>query len=270
MSRVRTKLIRGAVAGLIALGASIALTHVHPFGDAGLYATRAAETPIIEHSPVPPQVLTILAVKCADCHSAQRRAPIYGRFAPVSWMMERDIVEARKAMNLSQWEGYTPDQQQTFAAKIAQQTRSHEMPPVRYRMIHWNARVDDAEIRILANWAHGSSGFSTSESNQQAGKGDPVRGKELFEKRCTGCHSLTQNHRGPRLQGVYGRISGSVADYAYSEELKKSQITWDEKSLERWLTDPDAYFPGNNMDFLMSKSQERRDLISYLKQSSGK
>ncbi|MFY9855708.1 MAG: cytochrome c family protein [Terracidiphilus sp.] len=103
-----------------------------------------------------------------------------------------------------------------------------------------------------------------------AGEGDPERGRQLFERRCTGCHSLTKNRQGPHLQGVYGRASGSVADYAYSQTLKKSRITWDEKSLEQWLTDPDAFLPGNNMDFLVSKPQERHDLISYLKQSSSK
>ena len=140
MSRVRSKLIRSAVASLIAVGASLTLARVHPFGDAGLYATKDAETPIMEHSRVPLEVRAILAAKCADCHSAQTRSPIYGRFAPGSWLMERDIVEARGAMNLSLWDTYSPDQQQTFAAKIAQQTKAREMPPVQYRMIHWDAR----------------------------------------------------------------------------------------------------------------------------------
>jgi cytochrome c len=251
-------------------GLSLALARVHPFGDAGLYAANGTPAPIMNEAHVPSAVRAILTEKCADCHSMQTRAPIYGRFAPVSWMMERDIVEARKAMNLSEWEAYTPDQQQTFAAKIAEETKAHQMPPVQYRLIHWNARVNDAEIRILAGWAHASSGPSGSESNQQAGEGDPVRGKELFEKRCTGCHSLTQNHQGPRLQGVYGSVSGSVADYDYSQTLKKSQITWDEKSLGQWLADPDSFLPGNNMDFLVPKPQERQDIISYLRQTSGR
>jgi hypothetical protein len=34
---------------------------------------------------------------------------------------------------------------------------------------------------------------------------DADHGKELFEKRCTGCHSLDQDKEGPRLKGVYGR-----------------------------------------------------------------
>ena len=33
--------------------------------------------------------------------------------------------------------------------------------------------------------------------------------------------------------------------------------------------DPDAFLPGNNMDFLVSKPQERKDLVAYFKQSVG-
>jgi cytochrome c len=93
-------------------------------------------------------------------------------------------------------------------------------------------------------------------------------GGALFVKRCTGCHALTQNHEGPRLQGVYRRTSGTVADFAYSSALSKAHVVWDDQSLEKWLTDPDAFISGNDMDFLVSKPQERRDLISYLKRSS--
>jgi cytochrome c len=183
-------------------------------------------------------------------------------------MMERDIVEARKAMNLSQWDNYSLDQQQTFAAKIAQQTRSREMPPAQYRMIHWKSQIEDGDLKELVLWARRPQALQEDETS--AVEGDPDRGKALFEKRCTGCHALTQNRQGPRLQGVFGRTSGSVEGYAYSTALKKSRIVWDEQSLEKWLTDPDAYISGNEMDFLISNSQERRDIIGYLKQSSAK
>jgi cytochrome c len=81
---------------------------------------------------------------------------------------------------------------------------------------------------------------------------------------------MAESHAGPRLQGVYGRTSGTVDGFAYSAALKKAAIVWDETSLDKWLTDPDAFVPGNGMDFLVVKAQERQDLISYLKQSSGK
>lgn len=175
-------------------------------------------------------------------------------------------------MNLALWETYSADQQQTFAAKIVQETREHEMPLLQYRLIHWNSRVADSEIRTLADWAHSlsRSGSGTGQSDSQANVGDPSRGQTVFTKRCVGCHALTANHEGPRLQGVFGRAAGSVANYAYSPSLKKAHITWDESTLDKWLTDPDAFVPGNNMDFLVSKPQDRKDLIAYLRSTSGK
>ena len=44
---------------------------------------------------------------------------------------------------------------------------------------------------------------------------------------------------------------------------------WNDQSLEKWLSDPDAFLPGNNMDFLLTKAQDRKDIIAYLKKSAG-
>ena len=87
-------------------------------------------------------------------------------------------------------------------------------------------------LRIFSQWTHNVAGFSRGRKRSTI-EGDPARGKELFEKRCTGCHALTQNREGPQLQGVYGRTSGTAAGFAYSAALKKAQIVWDEESLEQ-------------------------------------
>jgi cytochrome c len=251
----------------IALTGSLLLAHVHPFGDAGLYAAKAPRAPLMEHSSIPPEVRATLTAKCADCHSMETRPPLYGRFAPVSWLVERDIVEGRKAMNLSLWDSYSADQQETFAAKIAQETKAHDMPLLQYRMVHWKARITDADNRSFTQWARTKPAIEASSVVQSAGEGDFLRGKEVFEKRCTGCHAMDQDREGPKLQGVFGRTSGDVAGFTYSPSLKKAHIVWDENSLERWLADPDTLVPGNNMDFHVAKLQERRDLIRFLKQS---
>lgn len=253
---------------VVALAASLLLARVHPFGDAGLYSRPGLETPTLNRGQVPESVRAVLAEKCADCHSNQPRVPFYGRLAPASWLMERDIVNAREAMNLSAWEGYSAAQQQIFAAKIELQMKSRQMPPAQYRLIHWDARLADDDVRIVTQWAHGAQAMQAN--GTVAGEGDPTRGKALFEKRCTGCHALTQSHEGPQLQGVYGRSSGTVVGFAYSAALRNAHVVWDDKSLEKWLTDPDAFIPGNDMDFLVPKPQERQDLISYLRQSSNR
>ena len=95
-------------------------------------------------------------------------------------------------------------------------------------------------------------------------------GKQIFEKRCTGCHSLDNEKTGPRLRGVYGRPAGSVAEFPYSEAVRKSGVTWDGGSLDKWLTDPDAFIPDNDMAFRVTNSEERTAIIGFLKELSQK
>lgn len=105
-----------------------------------------------------------------------------------------------------------------------------------------------------------------------SGRAQPAEGggQALFEKRCGGCHAIDRDKEGPRLGGVYGRPAASTASFAYSEALKKSKITWNAETLDRWLTDPDKLVPGNDMSFHVEQPDERREIIAYLKQSSGK
>jgi len=91
------------------------------------------------------------------------------------------------------------------------------------------------------------------------------RGRQLFEKRCTGCHSLDQNKEGPHLRGVYGRRAGKISGFSYSPALHSSQLIWDDALLDKWLTDPDSLIADNDMAFHVSKPDERADIIRYLK-----
>lgn len=263
---------RAGVTCVAAFGFSLVLARVHPFGDAGLFAAKSGDAALMEHSSVSPEVRAILANKCADCHSTQTRLPAYdkvaARMAPFSWLMERDIVKGRKAMNFDMWDTYTVDQQATFAAKIVQKARAGDMPLLQYRVIHWGSRVSDADVQVLSGWARGSAG--TDSGVRAAVDGDAARGRAVFEKRCIGCHTLTQDREGPRLQGVYGRTSGSVPGFAYSAALKKAHLVWSDGLLERWLKGPEDLVPGTNMDFRVVKAQERLDLVRFLRTSSGK
>ena len=93
-------------------------------------------------------------------------------------------------------------------------------------------------------------------------------GKELFEKRCGGCHALDRDKEGPRLRGVYGRVAGSVDSFQYSDALKRSKITWTDEMLDQWLTDTEKLVPGNDMTFHVEKAAERADIIAYLRQTA--
>ena len=94
--------------------------------------------------------------------------------------------------------------------------------------------------------------------------GDPVHGKALYQG-CQACHSIDDNDLGPKHRGVVGRRAGSVEDYSYSTALKSSGLTWDEPTLDRWLTNPSALVPGTKMFFKIDDPQSRADIIAYLK-----
>ncbi len=95
--------------------------------------------------------------------------------------------------------------------------------------------------------------------------GDAGRGETLYEA-CQDCHSLDKNDVGPRHRGVFGRKAASLPDYDYSEALKSANIVWNEETLDKWLTDPQAVAPGAKMFFHLDNPQDRADVIAYLKE----
>ena len=95
--------------------------------------------------------------------------------------------------------------------------------------------------------------------------GDAERGEKLYEG-CQDCHSLDKNDVGPRHRGVFGRKAGSLPDYPYSDALKNAGFVWNEQTLDRWLTNPQAFVPGVRMFYHLDKAQDRADVIEFLKE----
>lgn len=101
--------------------------------------------------------------------------------------------------------------------------------------------------------------------------GDAAAGKATFSK-CAICHSVEagQNKIGPSLAGVVGRKSGTLAGFNYSPAMKASNLTWDEATLDKWLTAPKALVPGTKMIFAgLPAAADRANVIAYLAQGSG-
>src|SRR4051812_11938997 len=100
--------------------------------------------------------------------------------------------------------------------------------------------------------------------------GDPQNGARAF-RACVACHSLApgQHRTGPSLAGVIGRKAGTAEGFRrYSPVLKGADVVWDRTSLDAWLTDPQAFIPGNRMIFPGIKDEQARaDLIAYLMQA---
>jgi cytochrome c len=245
----------------LTVAAVAGLGYVHPFGNPRAEPSKGLGT-LLQDTNMPTNAKAVLMTKCADCHSNETRWPVYARLAPGSWLIERDIVEARKKMNLSQWEEMPEEKREVLKAKIIQEVKSGEMPPLQYLAMHWDAKLSKDDVQTLSMLGKNTGGSEAA----LTGAGDAARGKAVYEKRCTGCHAMDADREGPRLAGVFGRKAGGVAGFAYSTRLKNSGLTWTDATLERWLSDPDVMVPDNNMSFSVPKAEERRDLITYLKQ----
>jgi mono/diheme cytochrome c family protein len=101
-----------------------------------------------------PQTRELAQKACFDCHSNETVWPWYSNIAPVSWLVQRDVVEGRQHLNFSDWARVRePDE-------IPEVVRQNRMPPSNYMLMHSQARLTQAEKDALVN------GLSATASGQ--------------------------------------------------------------------------------------------------------
>ena len=104
---------------------------------------------------------------------------------------------------------------------------------------------------------------------------DASAGEKAFAV-CRPCHQVgetAKNAVGPILNGLFGRKSGSIDGYNYTDANKNSGITWDDAAFLDYIKDPRAKIPGTKMVYAGLKDEQRaKDLVAFLKQydASGK
>ena len=71
---------------------------------------------------------------------------------------------------------------------------------------------------------------------------------------------------GPPLRGVIGRLAGSVEGFAYSQAFRRilQGVTWNHDTVDRWITDSQAWVPGSMMLYEQPDPEIRRKIITYL------
>ena len=107
--------------------------------------------------------------------------------------------------------------------------------------------------------------FATTGASAQ----DAAASEKVFLK-CKVCHQIgegAKNGVGPVLNGLFGRKSGSVEGYSYSEANKNSGITWEPAVFAEYIKNPRAKIPGTKMVFAgIQNDKEIADLTAYLAQ----
>ena len=99
-------------------------------------------------------------------------------------------------------------------------------------------------------------------------EGDPLRGAEIY-RACAVCHSLEPGVHltGPSLAGLLERPAGSAEGFErYSDDLRNAEFHWEAGSLDAFLADPRAMFPGTYMTFRgIEDPAARADLVAFLR-----
>jgi cytochrome c len=138
-----------AIGGAMTL--SFLLSFVHPSGTPRTVAKSSGV--LLSGAQIPPALRKIVEQKCADCHSQRTRRPLYGRFAPASWLLEHDVAEARSHWDASRWSDYSREERMQLLSRLALRAKSASMPPVRYTLLHPGAKLEPGERASLYEWA---------------------------------------------------------------------------------------------------------------------
>src|SRR5688572_26146415 len=85
---------------------------------------------------------------------------------------------------------------------------------------------------------------------------------------CKACHSVEpgKNGIGPSLAGIWGEKAGAVPGFEFSDAMKSSGLTWNQATLDRYLTDPRGVVPGTKMAFGgVADAAKRQAIIDWIK-----
>ncbi|MBI9042472.1 heme-binding domain-containing protein [Lutibacter sp.] len=101
---------------------------------------------------VPAEVQEILKTSCNDCHSNNTVYPWYSEIAPVSWYLASHVNEGKEHLNFSEWASYNENQKSHIIKDIEEELQDKEMPLKSYLIIHENAKMTEAQYKIMLNW----------------------------------------------------------------------------------------------------------------------
>jgi mono/diheme cytochrome c family protein len=127
---------RGWIGAAIALGAAIQLV---PYG-------REHANPPVAREPAwdAPRTRELFFRACKDCHSHETVWPWYSHVAPMSWLVQYDVDEARSHFDVSDW-----GRKHNEGDEAAKMVREGEMPLWYFLPAHPEARLSDSEREEL-------------------------------------------------------------------------------------------------------------------------
>jgi cytochrome c peroxidase len=173
-----------------------------------------AQAPVVKRkrTNVPAKVATVLA-KCSDCHTYNTKFPFYADFPIVRDLIQHDIDEGRRYFNIEteiflkrDKNGLKIDEIPIATLnRIENVVLANSMPPIQYRIIHWDKTLTANDKEVLLKWVRNLRGDIVKALPNPDELGlDPnklVLGEKLFHDTrlsgddtisCASCHDLAK------------------------------------------------------------------------------
>lgn len=97
----------------------------------------------------PTGLLAVMDRSCSDCHSNATVWSRYSQMAPMSWLVAYTVKSGRKAMNISEWASYSPNDQHELLSKSCQAASQGKMPGSIYTRLRPEARLSAQDIETI-------------------------------------------------------------------------------------------------------------------------
>jgi hypothetical protein len=100
-----------------------------------------------------PQIEATLRAACYDCHSNNTNYPWYSELAPVSFVIAEHVKDGKKHLNFSEWDTYSAKKKAHKLEELVEEVEEGHMPEESYTWMHAEAKLTEAQISELTNWA---------------------------------------------------------------------------------------------------------------------
>jgi len=111
------------------------------------------ENDLIYNNHIPESIVNILKTSCYDCHSNETSFPWYSHVAPVSWLVNRDVIKGREELNFSEWESQSKMDKAKNIDKIINEVKGGKMPMRIYILMHSEAKLNEDARQQFVDWA---------------------------------------------------------------------------------------------------------------------
>ncbi len=96
----------------------------------------------------------IFEKKCFDCHGDLKKSPWYYKVPGIKQMIDYDMKEAKEHIDMRQDFPFISHENPLKDLKsIKEIGEEGGMPPLRYILGHWDARLSEAEKKSIVTWS---------------------------------------------------------------------------------------------------------------------